>query len=225
MQLAHNTLVLVADGRKVLFLRNEGDAVSSQSGRRACRGAASIRPGPRSEEPMRRAAPRAAIGGRQTTMDEVDFHQQEEDRFAADVGAMLKSRALGQRFRSADHRRARQDAGRTAQALSHVEVAKPVGAARSPKDLTGHPPIGPTIESAIKAARKRGSLKAVERSSAWRSACARPRPPPRRRTGRSSAVPEPARAGRRDDPVDPLLPCQPLEPQLLARAPALDDEP
>ncbi len=33
-------------------------------------------------------------------MEEVDFHQQEEDRFAADMAAVLKARALDNEFQA-----------------------------------------------------------------------------------------------------------------------------
>ena len=40
------------------------------------------------------------MDGRGGSMEEVDFHQQEEDRFAADTAAMLKARALRERVRA-----------------------------------------------------------------------------------------------------------------------------
>ena len=103
MQVPHNTFVVVADGRKMLFLRNEGDAeypnlqvekkvvdshnpshhdqatdlAGSASGTRTSGG---------------------AWGG--GNMEEVDFHQLEEDRFAADTAELLKKRALNNDFES-----------------------------------------------------------------------------------------------------------------------------
>ena len=119
MQIAHNTLVLVADGRKVLFLRNEGDAVypnlvvehAEEHLSPKDRDQKTDAAGRASSTQSGAGAPPAAQGGSmhargggaqfapsRGTMGEVDFHQQEEDRFAADIGATLKSRALANEF-------------------------------------------------------------------------------------------------------------------------------
>lgn len=105
MQVPHNAFVVVADGRKALFLRNEGSALSpkltvehaeeqSNPADRdqktdAAGQAGSTRGG---------AGPQSAPSG--GTMGEVDFHQQEEDRFAADTADKLKTRALANEFES-----------------------------------------------------------------------------------------------------------------------------
>lgn len=96
MQIAHNTLVVVADGRKALFLRNDGDAANPN----LVVEHAEERVNPADRDQKTDAPGRASggVGGRTNTMDEADFHQQEEDRFAASVGAMLKGRALANDF-------------------------------------------------------------------------------------------------------------------------------
>lgn len=92
MQIPNNGVVLVADGRKSLFFRNEGDASAPNlvvEGK-------TVQDNPAHHEQAtdlagRAATPIAGIGG---SMEEVDFHQQEEDRFAAETAAALKARAL-----------------------------------------------------------------------------------------------------------------------------------
>jgi protein required for attachment to host cells len=97
MQIPHHAHVLVADGRKMLFFRNEGDAdypkLEVESHREdenpAHRDQATDQAG-------RAAVPAGSAGG--GSMQEVDFHQQQEDSFAADAAAMLNKRALANRI-------------------------------------------------------------------------------------------------------------------------------
>jgi protein required for attachment to host cells len=90
MRISHDTLVLVADGRKSLFLRNEGDEEYPNLVVEDQRAHADLQ-----DRDMKTDGPGRAmsqVGGRQSTMEEVDFHQQEEDRFAADTAALLNSK-------------------------------------------------------------------------------------------------------------------------------------
>ena len=87
MRISHDTLVLVADGRKSLFFRNEGDedfpnlvvedqrAHSDLKDREWTRDAGGQRPS-------------GATPGQDSTA-ETDFHQLEEDRFAAETAELL----------------------------------------------------------------------------------------------------------------------------------------
>jgi len=92
MQVPHNSFVLVADGRKSLFFRNQGDGdfpnlvVEEKE----------VHPNPAHHEQASDTAGQSmkTMDGRGGSMEEVDFHQLEEDRFAADTAAMLKARAL-----------------------------------------------------------------------------------------------------------------------------------
>ena len=92
MNLPTNTLVLVADGRKMLFLRNHGNPghidlrVEShfEQDNPSNRDQASDAPG-RSF---------ASVGNRRSAMEESDFHQIAEDSFAAEATDMLRERAL-----------------------------------------------------------------------------------------------------------------------------------
>lgn len=142
MQVPHDAMVVVADGRKLLMLRNEGDAeflnlqvVQKQS-----------HANPRTSDQTTDSSGRSAAPAGHGTMGETDFHQLEEDRFAAEVAAMLRAQALQNAFES----------------LIIVAPPKTLGALREQyhssvtdrlagelaKDLTGHPL--PDIERALR---------------------------------------------------------------------------
>jgi protein required for attachment to host cells len=92
MQIPHDGFILVADGKKSLFFRNEGDGefpnliVESKSGHPDLKDREI-----KSDEPGRAFS---SVGNGRSAYEETDFHQLEEDRFAADTAEMLKSRAL-----------------------------------------------------------------------------------------------------------------------------------
>ena len=92
MPLPHNALVLVADGRKMLFFRNHGDEnqidlrTESHDARQD-----------RKEGYFRTDAPgtvKQSFGFGHSTYEETDFQQQEEDRWIKDAADELKARAL-----------------------------------------------------------------------------------------------------------------------------------
>ena|SRR5579872_1406393 len=97
MPLPHNALVLVADGRKMLFFRNHGDEnhidlrTESHDARRYQR---------KDREIKTDAAGtvRQSFGSNRPTYDEADFQQQEEDRWIKDAAEELKKRALRGNF-------------------------------------------------------------------------------------------------------------------------------
>jgi protein required for attachment to host cells len=99
MSLPHQALVLVADGRKMLFLRNHGDENQID-----LRTEAHEEREDRKDREIKTDAP-GAIGqsagysGR-VAYEETDFHQQEEDRWAKDAAEQLKKRALANDFDS-----------------------------------------------------------------------------------------------------------------------------
>ena len=92
MRIPSDTLVLVADGRRMLFLRNRGDATmpdlrvehveEKQNPRDREQG---------TDEPGRAFA---SFGSHRNAYSETDFHQLEEDRFAHEAADQLKRRAL-----------------------------------------------------------------------------------------------------------------------------------
>ena len=97
MALPHQALVLVADGKKMLFLRNHGD--ESQIDLRT---EAHDERQDRKDREIKTDAP-GAIGqsagysGR-VAYEETDFHQLDENRWAKDAADELKKRALRNDF-------------------------------------------------------------------------------------------------------------------------------
>lgn len=90
MRIAHDALVLVADGRKSLFLRNEGDDQFLNLVVEDQRAHADLADRDmKSDAPGRSMSP---VGGGQSTMDEPDYHQIEEDRFAKETAELLAKR-------------------------------------------------------------------------------------------------------------------------------------
>ena len=96
MPLRHNTLVLVADGRKLLFLRNHGDQnqidlrTEAHDFRQDAKDRDMKTDGPGTQG--------QSFGYGRPAMDETDFHQLEEDRWAKDAADELKRRALANDF-------------------------------------------------------------------------------------------------------------------------------
>jgi len=98
MAIPHGALVLVADGKKTLFLRNQGDSElldlrTEAHGER--------------DDPMDREIKTDAPGTQgqrwgdgRPAMDEADFHQQGEDRWVKDAAEELNRRALNNDFDS-----------------------------------------------------------------------------------------------------------------------------
>ena len=98
MTLPNNALILVADGRKALFLRNQGDEqridLRTDSHRtRDDRKDSDIKTDAAGQSPAPGGS--GLPGG---TMDEPDFHQQEEDRFARDLAEKINAMALAGQF-------------------------------------------------------------------------------------------------------------------------------
>ena len=134
MQLRHNTLVVVADGRKALFLRNEGDGVHPNLVVEHAEDR--INPADRDQKTDAPGSTASSIGSARSSMQEVDFHQQEEDRFAADVGAMLKERALANEFESLIIAAPPHTLGELRKHYHKALAA--ILSGEIPKDLTGH---------------------------------------------------------------------------------------
>lgn len=96
--LPQNALVLVVDGRKMLLLRNHGDSngIDLQTDAHSERGDAKDQDmktdaAGRSHSPAGSGLP----GG---TMGESDYHQQAENRFAAQVADQMRTMALAHQF-------------------------------------------------------------------------------------------------------------------------------
>lgn len=96
MPLPNNALVLVADGTKVLFLRNNGDENQID-----LRTEAHDEREDRKDRDIKTDAPGTqgqSAGYGRPAMDETDFHQQEEDRWIDEAAEELKKRALRHDF-------------------------------------------------------------------------------------------------------------------------------
>lgn len=97
MALPHRALVLVADGTKVLFLRNHGDQNqidlrTESHDEREDRKDRELKTDSPGNAPILKAS-----GGAEThrpAYSETDFHQQEEDRWVKEAAEELKRRAL-----------------------------------------------------------------------------------------------------------------------------------
>lgn len=158
MQLSHNTVVLVADGRKMLFLRNDGDAEypnlkvehAEEQSNPADRDQKTDASGQASSTQTGAGAPAVARGGSnhavgggaqfapsRGTFEETDYHQLEEDRFAAQAAELLKKRALAHQY---DHLVVVAPPRTLGELRKHYhkEVSdRLIG--ELDKDLTGHP--------------------------------------------------------------------------------------
>jgi protein required for attachment to host cells len=169
MQVPHNAFVVVADGRKMLFLRNEGDEAypnlqlerkrvqdnpsdldqkTDKAGR-----ASSTQSGPGAPSVARNGSMHARGSGAQFapsrgTMGETDYHQLEEDKFAAETAELLRKRALNNDFDSLIIIAPPKTLGELRKNY-HKEVENRL-AGEIAKDLTGH--TLPEIEQALIAA-------------------------------------------------------------------------
>lgn len=169
MLVPHNTFVLVADGRKMLFLRNEGDAdnlsltverkqihesPADRDQKSDAAGAASSTQSGPGAPPIAQGGSMHAMGSgaqfapSRGTMEETDYHQMEEDRFAAEVAELLKQQALSNGFLSLIVIAPPRTLGELRKHY-HKEVEQRL-AGEIAKDLTGHPV--PQIEEALRQA-------------------------------------------------------------------------
>ena len=147
MRVPHNSCVLVADGRKMLFFRNEGDGEFPNLEVERKR----VEENPKDSEqgtdqPGRgftaSGSPRTPTGvtggaNHRSAYEETDFHQLQEDRFAAEAAELLKERALRNDFESLVVVAPPKTLGELRKHY-HKEVEKRL-AAEVPKDLTNLP--------------------------------------------------------------------------------------
>lgn len=135
MQVPHNSFVIVADGKKMLFLRNEGDSEFPKLEVERKRETGDAPDRERKTDAPGRAF--SSVGSGRSAYEETDFHQLEEDRFAADTAEMLRKRALGNEFESLIIVAPPKTLGELRKHY-HKEVEKRL-AGEVAKDLTGHP--------------------------------------------------------------------------------------
>jgi protein required for attachment to host cells len=139
MQISHNAVVLVVDGRKMLFLRNEGDAAHPNLV--VENAVEQVNPSDGAQKTDLAGRSSSSVGGGQNSMQEVD-------RFAADTADLLKRRALANDFESLIIIAPPRTLGELRKHY-HKEVSARL-TAELDKDLTGHPID--RIEAALQAA-------------------------------------------------------------------------
>ncbi|WP_113156132.1 host attachment protein [Nitratireductor sp. OM-1] len=86
-RLVHDTWVVVADGEKALFLRNEGDATYPNL--QVVRLMQEENPPSREQGTDRPGRLNDGNGGHRSAVDETDWHRIEKERFAGDVAERL----------------------------------------------------------------------------------------------------------------------------------------
>jgi len=135
MLIHHKALVLVADGRKYLLLRNLGSLNEPQLAYEG--GGEKGNPATREQGTDQPGRAFASVGGARGAIEQTDFHQLEEDRFAADVAGFLNHLAAAQDFeelivvappKSLAELRRHYDKAVTSRIVAEVD-----------KDLTKHP--------------------------------------------------------------------------------------
>jgi protein required for attachment to host cells len=95
--LPNNALVLVTDGRKTLFFRNEGDQNQIDLRTEAHDERVDLKDSEMKTDAPGAIGQSAGYSGR-VAYEETDFHQLEEDRWAKDAAEELKKRALNNDF-------------------------------------------------------------------------------------------------------------------------------
>jgi protein required for attachment to host cells len=136
MQVPHRSFVVVADGKKMLFFRNEGDSEYPKLEMERKR--EQENPADRDQKTDGPGRTFDASGGAgRSAYEETDFHQLEEDRFAAETAELLKKRALRNDFDSLIIVAPPKTLGELRKHY-HKEVEKRL-AGEIAKDLTGHP--------------------------------------------------------------------------------------
>lgn len=135
MQVPHDAFVVVADGRKMLFFRNEGDAAYPNLVVERVR--EQDNPPNRDQATDGPGTSFSSVGNGRSSYEETDFHQLEEDRFAAETADRLRKRALANNFEKLIIIAPPRTLGELRKHY-HKEVSDRL-IAELDKDLTGHP--------------------------------------------------------------------------------------
>jgi protein required for attachment to host cells len=135
MQVPHGGCVMVADGAKMLFFRNEGDAEFLKLEVERKREQENLADRDLMTDGHGSAPAGGGVGG--STYERPDHHQLEEDRFAAEAADMLKQRALRGEFETLIIVAPPKTLGELRKHY-HKEVEKRL-TGEIAKDLTGHP--------------------------------------------------------------------------------------
>ena len=134
MHVPHNSMVLVTDGRKRLFFRNEGDALAPN----LVVISAAEDANPKTHDQVTDSADRAsAVVSGSGSMGSADAHDVEEARFAADTAEELRRAALAGAFEKLILVAPPRTLGQLRKSI-HKEVEKRT-IREVAQDLTGHP--------------------------------------------------------------------------------------
>ncbi len=96
MRIEPNTLILVADGRKLLLLRNDGTVGTPELV--VDHGEEQSNPPDRDQKTDAQGQSPGSFGPGQSSAGEADYHQQAEDRFAVHAAGLLNKRALANKL-------------------------------------------------------------------------------------------------------------------------------
>jgi protein required for attachment to host cells len=135
MHIPGNALVLVGDGRKALFLRNRGTPIDVDLV--VERELVQENPATRDQGSDRPGRKHGADGVSRSAIEETDWHDRGEERFATEVAAALYEMEHSQQFDELVVVAAPRFLGSLRDAF-HPEVRERV-VAEVPKDLTSHP--------------------------------------------------------------------------------------
>jgi protein required for attachment to host cells len=155
MPLPHDALVLVADGRKMLFFRNHGDENQID-----LRTEAHDARQDRKDREIKTDAPgttKQSFGYGRSTYEEADFQQQEEDRWIKEAAEELKKRVLRGDFEALAIVAPPKALGVLKKCL-HKEVEKRLVCTVN-KEMSGRPV--PDIEALLTSETAAGELPAV----------------------------------------------------------------
>jgi len=135
IRLSHGDLVLIGDGRKALFLRNQGDEKFPDL--RVERVFADANPPTHEQGTDKPGRAFASVGSRRGAVEGTDWHDLEEHRFARDVAATLEKLVRERKVTRLVIVSPPRTLADLRQAL-HSDVKKCI-VAELAKDLTKHP--------------------------------------------------------------------------------------
>ena len=98
IRMPHDTLVLVGDGRKALFLRNQGDEKFADL--RVKRVFADANPPTHEQGTDKPGRAFASVGERRSAVEPTDWHDLEEHRFAREVAGALENLVRQERIKA-----------------------------------------------------------------------------------------------------------------------------
>lgn len=96
MNIPHKALILVADGQRYSFLRNDGSPFEPQLVLEDHR--QQVSPPTREQGTDEPGSTYASVGARRSSMEPTDFHRLGKEQFAAETAALLNRRAYAGDF-------------------------------------------------------------------------------------------------------------------------------